>query len=427
MLKRAICVHIKAGGALEGLRGALIPYSKVMSACHDLGMAGPVSVETHNPDKSVSDADRSLQVVEAVRRAWPAAAPQSNRKKAAGGIVREWHDKPVGFLVVGLGMGHANSKKVHETSGCRLVAVADLVEERAKRTGEQFGAQYGTDFRKWLDNDAVEVVYVVTETGNHATVALEALKAGKHVLTTKPMEASVEACDSMIKLAEEKGLILAVDFGCRYEKSTLALKNSVEAGVYGRLLSVECSTKILRTMDYFRQNGGWRGTKKLDGGGVLSNQVIHHIDEMIFYFGMPSKVRANVWTQNHDIEAEDLGVATWLYDSGLVVNLHATTCFPQPTWYLRIELTGDKGAFYLVSGGPCGNSAGKWYMNGVWSDVAPVPFESKWLNAPDNIAAAIRTGADLVCSGREGRKSRTVLDAMYRSAYEKGGDWEIVL
>lgn len=422
MLKRTICVHVKAGGALEGLKRELIPYGKVMNACHSLGMTGPVSAETHNPDKSVSDEARSLQLIEAIRRAWPAAAPQSNRKKTRI-ILREWADNPVGFMVVGLGMGHENSKKVRAASGCKLVAVVDLVEERAKRTGEEFGVPYGTDFRKWLDDDSVEVVYVVTETGNHAGVALEALNAGKHVLTTKPMEASVEACDKMIALAEKKGLILAVDFDRRFVKATLALKKSVESGVYGRLLSAECSTKILRTMDYFRHNGGWRGTKKLDGGGVLSNQVIHHIDEMIYYLGVPSKVRANVWTQNHDIEAEDLGIATWLYDGGLVVNLHATTCYPQPTWYLRIELTGDKGAFYHVSGGPCGKAVDKWYLNGAWTETAPEPVELKWLNAADNIAAAIRTGAELVCSGREGRKSRAVLDAMYRSAYDKGGDW----
>lgn len=315
------------------------------------------------------------------------------------------------------------AKKVNEASGCKLVAVADLVEDRAKRTGEQFNAQCGTDFRKWLDDDKVEVVYVVTETGNHAEVALEALKAGKHVLTTKPMEATVEACDRMIELAKEKGLILAVDFGKRFDDSTLALKKSIESGVFGKLLSAECSLKILRTMEYFRHNGGWRGTKKLDGGGILSNQAIHNIDEMVFCLGMPSKVRADVWTQAHDIEAEDLAVATWLYESGLVLNLHATTCYPQPTWYAKTELTGEKGAFFHSSGGPFGKPLDKWYLDGAWTDKAPEPVASEWLNAADNIAAAIRADADLVCDGRDGRRSRMVLDAMYRSAYDNGGGW----
>ena len=422
MVKRSKCVHVKAGGALDWLKRELIPYGKVMSVCHSLGMPGPVSAETHNPDKNVSNEDASRQVVEAIRRAWPAAAPQSE-KKAAKKIVREWHDKPVGFLVVGLGMGHENSKKIHKTSGCRLVAVADLVEDRAKRTGEEFGAQYGTDFRKWLEDDEVEVVHVVTETGNHAAVALEALKAGKHVITTKPMEASVEACDEMIRLAEEKGLVLAVDFNCRFDKSTLALKKSVEDGVFGKLLAADCSLKILRTKQYFEHNGGWRGTKKLDGGGVMSNQAIHNIDEMVFCLGMPSKVRANVWTQAHEIEAEDFASATWLYDNGLVLNLNATTSYPQPTWFTRTEITGEKGAFFRACSGPFDKPVTKWYLDGAWTDRPLTEFEPMWMNAFDNMAAHLRAAAPLVCDGRDGRRSRAVLDAMYRSAYENGGGW----
>ncbi|MDT8389829.1 MAG: TIM barrel protein [Lentisphaeria bacterium] len=452
MIKRSLCVHVKARGALpdlikdlkefrpgkcgigskqlaqknpqRGLKRELIPYGKVLSACHNLGMPGPVSAETHNPDKSVSDVDRTQQLIQAIRRAWPAAAPESEAKNTGGeAVVRDWDDNPVGFLVVGLGMGHENAKKVNKASGCRLVAVADLVEDRAKRTGEHFDVPYGTDYKKWLDDAAVEVVYVVTETGNHARVALEALKAGKHVLTTKPMEASLEAVDTMIKLAEEKGLILAVDFGRRFDNATLALKKGVEEGVFGKLLSAECSLKILRTMEYFQKNGGWRGTRKLDGGGVLSNQAIHNIDEIVFCFGVPAKVRANIWTQTHDIEAEDVAFATWQYENGFVLSLHATTSYPQPTWYSKTEITGEKGAYSHAAGGPYDKPMNKWYVDGAWSDEAPHPVKSEWLNAPDNMAAHIRTGAPLVCDGRDGRRSQAVLDAMYRSAYENNGDW----
>lgn len=426
MIKRTLCVHVKAGGAVQGVKRDLIPYGKVMNACHALGLPGPVSAETHNPDNAVSNVDRTQQVVESIRRAWPAAATTASADEASAykHIERKWADNPVGFAVVGLGMGHENCKKVVKTPGCKLIGVCDLVEDRAKRSGDEFDVPYNTDFREWLTNDEVEVVYVVTETGNHAAVALEALKAGKHVLTTKPMEATTKACDEMIAAAEKNDVLLAVDFNRRFREETATLKQAVADGAMGKLLSAECSTKILRTMAYFETNGGWRGTKALDGGGVLSNQVIHHIDELVYCIGMPEKVRANVWTQNHEIEAEDLAVAAWLYEDGLVVNLHATTCYPQPTWYLRIELTGDKGAFAHVSGGPYGKTPiDKWYLDSAWTDKAPKIVKPEWLNAADNIAAAIRSGAALVCDGRDGRRSRAVLDAMYRSAYENGSSW----
>lgn len=418
MLQRALLLHVKAHGAIDGS----IPYAKVLKAAHDAGLRGPVSVETHNADKGVSDEEQSHRVVEVVKRAWPPAAA-TVKGRPLRSIRRAWHDRPVGFAIVGLGMGHENARKVVAASGCRLVGVADLIEQRAERTGKEFGVDWTTDYRTLLDRQDVEVVYVVTETGNHAAVALDAIAAGKHVLTTKPMEANVEACDRMIQSAAEQKVMLAVDFGRRFDREVLVLREAVGQGVFGRLLSSECSLRILRTMSYFRENGGWRGTFKLDGGGVFSNQCIHHIDELVFALGLPQKVRANVWTQTHAIEAEDLGTATWLYANGLVLTLNATTSYPQPTWYMRLELVGENGAYAHAHGGPYEKPMTRWYLNKTWSDQALAAVESPWLNAADNMAAAIRTGAALVCDGRDGRRSRVVLDAMYESARKRNGEW----
>ncbi len=426
LAQRAKLLHIKARGALEGAGDdELIPYDKVLQTCHNAGVPGPAAVETHNPDRAVSDEEMSRRLVEAMQKAWPSAAPGGlfDEPAPAADVTREWQDNPVGFAVVGLGMGHNRSRQVAETPGCRLVGVSDLRQERAQRTGEEFGVPYELDFRKWLDNDDVEVVYVLTETGNHHKVALEALEAGKHVLTTKPMDASVEACDRMIRLAESKGLLLGVDFGRRYRPDLLSLRASLQSGRLGRLLSGDCSLRILRNMDYFRSNGGWRGTRELDGGGVLSNQSIHHIDELVFCLGIPARARCDLWTQTHDIEAEDLGMAAWLYDDGLALTLQATTSYPQPTWYVHLELVGETGAYFFAAGGPFDQPVSKFYLDGAWTTRPPMTAESEWLNAPDNFAAALRSGAELTCPGREGRRTQAVLDAMYRSAYDNDGDW----
>jgi len=425
MAKRSRMLHVKARGAVASLGGDIVPYHKVLQVCDNAGVQGPVSVETHNPDRSVDNVEMSRRVVEVVQKAWPTAAPGGlfDQPKSPAGVVRAWADEPVGFVVVGLGMGHGRSRHVVETSGCRLVGVCDVREDRAKRSAEEYGVPCTTDVREWLDHDDVEVVYVLTETGNHGKVALQALAAGKHVLTTKPMDANVAACDRMIRLAEEKHLLLGVDFGRRYTTATLSLRASVAAGRFGRLLSGDCSLKVLRTMEYFQSNGGWRGTRELDGGGVLSNQSIHHIDEIVFCVGVPRKVRCSIWTQNHDIEAEDLGLATWLYDDDLAITFHGTTCYPQPTWYLHWELAGTGGAYFHAGGGPFDKPVSRYYVDDAWTDDPPDTVESPWLNAADNFAAAVRTGAELTCTGRDGRRTQSVLEAMYLSAYEHGGDW----
>ena len=417
-------VHVKARGCVPGLVPFAIPYDEVLQICDQAGLRGPVSVETHNPDPKVTPEEMSRRVVEVLRTAWPSTAPGvAPAAKETVAVRRPWADDPVRFAVIGLGMGHSRAKQVAETSGARLVGVCDLVEARARRTGEACKVPWNTDLRRWLEDPAVEVIYVMTETGRHGEIAQLALDAGKHVITTKPMDANLAACDAMVRKAEAKGLLLAVDFGRRFQADLTALRSAVAARRLGRLLSGSFELKILRDMDYFRSNGGWRGTRRWDGGGVLSNQSIHHIDEFAFAVGIPRRVRCCLRTQNHAIEAEDYGTALWEYADGLMVTFTGTTSYPQQTWFDRFELTGTDGAYFRVEGGPFAKPMERWFIQGAWADQAPEAVAPEWLNAADNMAAAIRSGAALTCSGRDGRRTQSILDAMYRSAYEAGGDW----
>jgi predicted dehydrogenase/sugar phosphate isomerase/epimerase len=418
-------LHVKARGAVPGIVDFSIPWDTVLDIAANAGLQGPVSVETHNPDKTKSNEDVSKQLVNIIQAAWPSAAPGSNvaKGKSAADVTRPWQDNPVRYAVIGLGMGHNRAKMISQTPGCELVGVCDLDESRAKRTGEAFNVPYCTDMQRWLDDDSVEAVFVMTETGRHGEVTLAALEAGKHVVSTKPMEASLAACDAMVKKAEEKGLLLAVDFGRRFNTDLVTLRHTVGSGAFGKLLSGSFELKILRTMDYFNSNGGWRGTRRWDGGGVLSNQSIHHIDELAYAVGLPEKVRCVLWTQNHEIEAEDLGMASWLYADGSVLTFTGTTNYPHSTWFDRVELVGTEGAYFRAENGPFDKPMERFFLNGAWRDEAPETVEPEWLNSADNFAAAIRTGAPLVCTGRDGRRTQSILDAMYRSAYEADGQW----
>jgi len=413
-------VHVKARGSVPAL-GETAAYDQILQTLDNHGLKGPVSIETHNPDRSVSNVDQTKAALDAIRRAWPSAAPGMVKEPAAEKpkAVRKY--KPVGFVVVGLGMGRSRAKEMLSTPGTKLVGVCDIDEERAKKTGDELGVPYTLDVREWLDKDEVEVVYVLTPSGRHAEVGLLALDAGKHVLTTKPMDVTTDACDSMIRLAEKKGLLLGVDFGMRFESGLLSLRKFVKDGRMGRLLGGQVSLKVLRTMEYFRSNGGWRGTIRWDGGGVLSNQCIHHIDQTVFVLGVPDEVRCDVWTQDHEIEGEDLACAVWRYADGAVVSLYATTSYPHSTWYYELDLHGTKGAVSFAGGGPLEKGRERYFVDDTWQDAPPEMVASPWLNAADNFADAVRTGAPLVCDGRDGRRSQAVLAAMYQSGRGKRG------
>ncbi|MGI5924411.1 MAG: TIM barrel protein [Lentisphaeria bacterium] len=427
LAERTICLHVKSTGSIWFEDGAFeaIPYDKVFKALEDVGFDGPVSIETHNYDKSISDVEATKRVLAVVNKAWPTAAAGAQQEKSsidAVTIRREWAENPVRFGVVGLGMGHTRAQEMVKTSGIKLVQVCDKRLDRCQRTAEACKVPYTQDYATMLANPEIEAVMVMNETGRHSELAMQALAAGKHALVTKPFEMTVAKCDQMIVLAKQKGLTLGVDHNRRLRPSLQSLRAAVENDYFGRPLAVSISLRIKREMPYFQENGGWRGTRELDGG-VLSNQTVHHLDEIIFLFGLPEAVSCHTWTQNHAIEMEDLGIATWRYANGLVANVFATTCYPQATWYYQMELHGTAGAYIHREGGIESAPVTKFFKNGQWSKTAPYPRECEWLNSMDNFAKVIRQGGELLTSAAEGRQTVQVINAMYESAYKQDGAW----
>lgn len=426
MAERTNCVHVKSTGSIWFADGfEPIPYDKVFEALEESGFNGPVSLETHNFNPDITNAEACRQVLEVVRKAWPSAAAGAQQESCSLNpetLTRDYAENPVRFGVVGLGMGHNRASEMAKTPGIHLVQVCDLREDRCKRTSEALHVPAVQDVEEMLKNPEIEAVMVMNETGRHGELGVRVLNAGKHLLMTKPMEMDLKRCDEMIALAKEKHLLLAMDHCRRLRPSVQSLKAAAEAGYFGRPLSVSVTLKVNRTMDYFRENGGWRGTRALDGG-VLSNQTIHHLDELLFIFGMPEAVRCDAWTQTHDIEMEDLGLAVWKYADGMVVNICATTSYPQASWYYQMELHGTEGAYIHREGGAEKSPVTLYFKNNAWTGTVPYPRECAWLNSMDNFAAALRNGEKFLTTAQEGRNAVCMIEAMYESAYRRNGDW----
>jgi len=417
-VQRSRCIHVKADGAVPGQNEVTVPWEKILRTLATHGYKGPISVETHNHDKNLTNLEMSKRVVEQVRQEWPGGSTTTKR-------VTPMDFKPVKFVVVGLGMGMERARQLKAEPGTEVIGVVDLIAEKAEKAAQELGCEWTTTLEPWLKREDCEAVFVMTPTGIHSEIAIAALNAGKHVISTKPMEANLAACDRMIAAAEKAGKLLAVDFALRLEPTTQRIKQGIASGKIGKAVGGSVAVRILRNMEYYRHNGGWRGTQKLDGGGVMSNQTIHHIDQLIYFLGVPKRVSMRKWTQTHEIEAEDLGTATWEFEDGTILQLFATTSYPVDTWYMNMELYGTKGAVSYFFGGPYSVPIEQWNVGNGWESALPEPEMPIWTNMAQNLADAIRTGAPLVCDGRDGRRSRLTLDKMYESA-AKDGAWVTV-
>ncbi|MBQ7338376.1 MAG: Gfo/Idh/MocA family oxidoreductase [Clostridia bacterium] len=424
-LKYANMLHVKCRGVLPEIEGKKVPWDRVLRGALTTGRDLPVSIETHLPagNHGLTHEEATRRCCAHIEKVMPQSAPSdmATALTVKEYFPRPYHDDPVRMAVVGLGMGKNRCAQLTETDGIKLVAVCDTNAEKAKKVGEQFGVRYTDTLGDILDDPSIEAVYVVTPTGTHCAIAEQCLLAGKHALLTKPMDVDYRRCLALKALAEQRGLMMACDFDLHFRGALKELRLAVEAGYFGKLKSVHTTLNIKRTEDYFRENGGWRGTYALDGGGALSNQGIHEIDRILSIFGMPRRVRCHTTRQTFDIEAEDYGVGEMELADGVIARISSTTSYPASPWYTRVEVYGDRGAYLLTSGGPEGEHV-YWWHDGKWTETAPYPVKKEWNQAADNFANALRTGEPLIVTADNGIRSRYVLDMMYQSARE-GGVW----
>src|ERR1019366_901346 len=190
------------------------------------------------------------------------------------------------FGIVGCGaIDPPHAAAIQQIEHAQLVAVADVVPERAKSTAEKFGVpNVYTHVDDLLNDKAVDVVCLCTPSGTHAQTAIAALQAGKHVIVEKPMEISLDACNRMIAAQQLSGRQLAVISQHRFDAASQLVKELIDTGKLGKIFLATAEVKWWRTQEYY-DSGDWRGTWALDGGGALMNQAIHTIDLLQWLVG----------------------------------------------------------------------------------------------------------------------------------------------
>lgn len=362
-------------------------------------------------------------------------------------------NKTVRFGVVGCGaIGPTHLGALRRIAGVEIVAVADVIAERARATAKTFdipGFHVGADAdRALFARPDIDAVCLCTPSGTHAAGAVAALEAGKHVLVEKPMEVSLEACDRMIAAAAQSGKKLAVVSQHRWDRATRVVKEAIDAGKLGRILCANAAVRWWRTQEYY-DSGDWRGTWAMDGGGALMNQGIHTVDLLQWLAGGVVSLSAQTRTAAHErIEVEDIAAATLVFENGAVGTLLATTA-AWPGFPARIEIYGTEGAAVIEGDGlqflqfkqgdasPVENAAthavavaqggtasvkdqastGVPATNGadsgtVWGDAHRAQIE--------DFIAAIRTDGKPLIDGHAGRKPLEIILGVYRSSQSGG-------
>ena len=334
------------------------------------------------------------------------------------------------FLLIGCGRISKNHIAAAAANRDRmeLAAVCDPVRERAEQKAADCESAAGyrpavyADYRKALAEFDLDCCAVATESGYHAGIALDCIRAGKHVLVEKPMALSTADAERMLRESKQRGVTLGVCHQNRFNAPVRQLHKALSDGRFGRLVSGTARILWNRSMPYYEQ-APWRGTWAQDGG-TLMNQCIHGIDLLQWSLGgEPDTVMAMTGNYLRDIEAEDFGAILIRFKNGAVGIVEGTACVYPKNLEETLSVFGETGA--AVIGGLAVNRVQTWNF----AAPAPQDAEVEKLAGTDpkdvygsghnalyrNYIEAIDAHTSPLVSGEEGIKGMKIILAAYKS------------
>jgi UDP-N-acetyl-2-amino-2-deoxyglucuronate dehydrogenase len=329
---------------------------------------------------------------------------------------------PFRLALVGCGRISRNHfDAIARIDGLELCAVCDSVPDRARAAGDEHGVEAFTNYAEMLKSADADVVIVCTPSGLHAAQGVAAARAGKHVITEKPMAITLEQADDLVKACDSQGVRLFVVKQNRLNPSIQLLKRAVDKGRFGRIYLANTTVRWNRPQEYY-DSASWRGTWEFDGGAFM-NQASHYVDLIQWLVGPVESVLAKTATQARRIEAEDSGVAVLKFRSGALGVIEVNVLTYPRNWEGSIAIIGEKGTAKI--GGTAVNRIEHWSFAEYDDDDKLV--DAAQTNPPSvygfgheayyrNVLSVLRGDAEPETDGRAGRKSLELILGIYASA-----------
>ena len=332
------------------------------------------------------------------------------------------------FALIGCGRiskRHSDLLGNNEIKDAELVAVCDLDISKAKLISEKYNVPAYSDADQLMQTEKVDVIVVLTESGNHAKNVIELSKYGKHIMVEKPMALTLDDADQMIKSCNDAGIKLFVIKQNRFNVPVQKLKEALDQERFGKLVLGTVRVRWCRPQEYYDQDS-WRGTWALDGG-ILTNQASHHIDLLEWMMGDVESVQAMSRTSLVNIEAEDTAIVNINFKNGALGLVEATGATRPKDLEGSLSILGEKGS--VVIGGFAVNKMETWNFEHQLDEDKFV-LKNYSVNPPnvygfghkayyDNVVESLKNKSVPLVDGLEGRRSLELINAIYHSIETK--------
>jgi UDP-N-acetyl-2-amino-2-deoxyglucuronate dehydrogenase len=329
----------------------------------------------------------------------------------------------VRFAVVGCGRiseRHFESIERH-ADRAELVAVCDTDPAALAAATARTGAPGFPSLGHLLAGSDADAVVLATPSGIHAEQGIEVARAGRHVVTEKPMATRWEDGKRLVQACDQAGVRLFVVKQNRRNATLQLLKRAVDRKRFGRIYMVQVNVFWNRPQSYY-DGAKWRGTWEFDGGAFM-NQASHYVDLLDWLVGPVESVHAMTATLARDIQVEDTGVVNVKWRSGALGSMSVTMLTYPRNLEGSITVIGEKGTVRV--GGVAVNEIAHWEFADPDPDDERVRDASYQTTSVygfghplyyDNVIRVLHGEAEPETDGREGLRSLELLIGIYLSA-----------
>lgn len=251
------------------------------------------------------------------------------------------------FGIIGAGgIAEVHARAIQSIAGTELTGVYDVHPDKTRAFGQRFNCKAFNSADELCHDKNIDIVCICTPSGSHLEPSVKAIREGKHCIIEKPLEITLERCDSIIEEGIRHNVIVSGIFPMRFADVNVELKKAIDEERFGKFVFGDVYIKWFRSQEYYSEVK-WRGSLKNGGGGAIMNQGIHSVDLLQWCMGKVESVFAFTSSPGHkDLEVEDTAVAAIRFKNGALGVIEASTAV-NPGFYRKIEILGTKGSVII--------------------------------------------------------------------------------
>lgn len=235
------------------------------------------------------------------------------------------------IVIVGYGgMGSYHAKLIKDNAYLEVTGTFDILKDR-REVSQQDGYPAYESYEQVLNDAAVDVVLIATPNDVHKELALQAFKAGKHVICEKPVTLSVNDFKEMVSAADAAGRVLMVHQNRRWDEDFLTIKQMYNEKTIGDLFRIESRVHGANGIP-----GDWRHLEA-HGGGMLLDWGVHLLDQVLFMVDSRITSLSSRLSFILGDEVDDGFESVIEFENGVsvLIEVGTTNFITLPRWYVK--------------------------------------------------------------------------------------------